>query len=75
MPWPKTGATSKHAELGLPDKDRAIKGMVVCNSCNLEQFDLLNGLALDCYLPSPEVWVMYILSNCAWVYALFSRCN
>ncbi len=31
MPWPKTGATQYHAQLGLPDKGRAIKGLVVCN--------------------------------------------
>ena len=26
MPWPKTGATHCHAQLGLSDKGRAIKG-------------------------------------------------
>ena len=31
MPWPQTGATHYHAQLGLPDKGRAIKGLVVCN--------------------------------------------
>ena len=31
MPWPKSGATQYHAQLGLPDKGRAIKGLVVCN--------------------------------------------
>ncbi len=31
MPWPKTGATHYHAQLGLPDKRRAIKGFLVCN--------------------------------------------
>ncbi len=31
MPWSqKTGATHYHAQLGLPDKSRAIKGLVVC---------------------------------------------
>ena len=30
MPWPQTGATHYHAQLGLPDKRRAIKGSVVC---------------------------------------------
>ena len=30
MPWPQTGATQYHAQLGLPDKGRAIKGLVVC---------------------------------------------
>ena len=32
----KTGATQYHAQLGLPDKGRAIKGLVVCNSWDLE---------------------------------------
>ena len=36
MPWPQTGATQYHAQLGLPDKGRAIKGLVVCNSWDLE---------------------------------------
>ena len=36
MPWPKTGATQHHAQLGLPDKGRAIKGLVVCNGWELE---------------------------------------
>ena len=55
MPWLQTGATQYHAQLGLPDKGRAIKGLVVCNSWDLEPLDLLNGLALGCYQPSPEV--------------------
>ena len=29
MPWPKTGANQYHAQFGLPDKGRAIKGLVV----------------------------------------------
>ncbi len=49
---PKTCATQYHAQLGLPDKGRAIKGLVVCNSWDLEPWDLLNGLALGCYQPS-----------------------
>ncbi len=59
MPWPKTGAIH-HAELGLPDKVRAIKGLVVCNNWDLEPLDLLNGLALGCYQPSHEVLIVYI---------------
>ena len=55
MPKPKTDVTQYHAQLGLPDKGRAIKGLVVCNSQDLEPCDLLNGLALGCYQPSPEV--------------------
>ena len=66
MPWPQTGATHYQAHLGLRDKGRAIKGLVVCNNWDLETLDLLNGLALDCYQPSPEVlnvlyWLIDIL--------------
>ena len=28
MPWPKTGTTHYHAQLGLPAKGRAIKVMI-----------------------------------------------
>ena len=55
MHWPQTGATQYQAQLELPDKGRAIKGLVVCNNWDLEPLDLLNGLALQCYQPSPEV--------------------
>ncbi len=55
MPWLQTGATHYHALLGLQDKGRAIKGLVVCNRWDLEPLDLLNALALGCYQPSPEV--------------------
>ncbi len=57
MPWPKRGATHYHAQLGLPDKGLAIKGLVdiVCYSWDLESLDLQNGVALGCYQPSPEV--------------------
>ena len=30
------GSTNYHAQLRLPDKVRAIKGLVVCNSWDLE---------------------------------------
>ena len=30
MPWPQTGANHYHAQLGLPDKSRAIKALVFC---------------------------------------------
>ena len=36
MPWPQTGAIHYYAQLGLPDKGRAIKGLVVCNGRDLE---------------------------------------
>ena len=29
MPWPKISATHYYAQLGLPDKGRAMKGLVV----------------------------------------------
>ena len=58
MPWPQTGATQYHVQLGLPDKGRAIKGLVVCNSWDLTPLDLLNGLALGCYQPSPDVIIV-----------------
>ena len=53
MPWPQTGASQNHAQLGLSDKYRVIKGFVICNDWDLEPFDLLNGLALGYYQPSP----------------------
>ncbi len=55
MPWPQTGATHNHAQLGLPDIGPATKGGVVCTSWDLQPSDLLTGLALGCYQPSPEV--------------------
>ncbi len=57
MPWPLTGA-----QLELPDKGHAMEGLVVCNDCDLEPFDLLNGLALCCYKPSPEVLIVCTLN-------------
>ncbi len=41
MPWPQTGATQYHVQSGLPDKGRAIKGLAVYNSWDLEPFNLL----------------------------------
>ena len=46
MPWSQTGVTQYHAQLGIPDKGRAIKGLIFCYNWNLEPLDLLNGLAL-----------------------------
>ena len=47
MLQPKTGTTQCHAQLGLPDKGRAIKGLVVWD---LELLSgLLEELALCCY--------------------------
>ena len=46
---PQTGATQFRAQLELPDKYCAIKGLVVCNSWDIEPYDLLNSLSLGCY--------------------------
>ncbi len=58
MPWPQTVATHYHAQLGLQDKGRVTKGLVVYNNWDLELLDLLNSLALGCYQPSPEVLIV-----------------
>ena len=49
MPWPQTGATQCHAQLGLPDKVCVIKVLAVCKDWNLEHLDLSDSLALVCY--------------------------
>ncbi len=49
MPWPQTGATQYHAQLGLPDKGCTIKGLVVCNDKDLDPLDLLNCLGVQIY--------------------------
>ncbi len=54
MPWPKTGATHFHTQLGLSYKYCAIKGLVVFNGWDLEPLDELNDIALGCYQPSPK---------------------
>ena len=61
MPWPKISTTYYYAYSGLSDKVRASKELVVCNNWDLEHLDLLNGLALGCYQPSPEVLIVYVL--------------
>ncbi len=50
---PNRHKTQYHAQLGIPDKGRTIKGLVVCNNRDLEALDLQNGLALGCYLTVP----------------------
>ncbi len=52
------GSSQYHAQLGLPDKGRAIKGLVVCN-----KWDHLDGLALGSYQPSPEVLIVLLFST------------
>ena len=54
MPWPQTGATQYHTQLGLSDKSRAINGF--CQGSRA--FELANSLALDCYQTSPEVLIV-----------------
>ena len=54
----KTCATHYHAQLGLPDKGPAIKELVVSYSLDLKPLDLLNGLALGFYKPSPAVLIV-----------------
>ncbi len=61
MPWPQTGATKYHAQLGLPDTGRAIKVLVVCYNWDLEPLDLLNGLTLGCNQPSNEVLIVRLV--------------
>ncbi len=53
------GTNNYRAWLGLPDKNRAIKGLIVCNDWDLEPLDLFNDLALGCCQPSPEVLIVY----------------
>ena len=46
-----------HAQLRTPEKDHAIKGLVVCYDPDLEHLDLLNGVALGCQ-PFPDVCIV-----------------
>ena len=39
MPWPQTGESQHHAELGLPDKGYAIKWLVVSKDRDLEPLE------------------------------------
>ena len=49
MPWLQTGATQYLAQLGLPDKGRAIKGLVVCNNWDLKDSVILGIITLHWY--------------------------
>ncbi len=55
MPWPNSGATHFYAQLGLSDNGHVIKELVVYKSWDVDLLDLLNGLAICKYQPSPEV--------------------
>ena len=35
MPLPRTGTSQNHAQLGIPDKGRTIKRLVVCNDLGI----------------------------------------
>ncbi len=48
MPWPQTGLTQYHTQLELPDKGRAIKGLVVFNNWYLAK---QSGPRLDSTVP------------------------
>ncbi len=54
--------TQYNAQLVLPDKSRAVKGLVVCYDRDLEPLDLLNSLDLGCYQPSSEVLLIVTAS-------------
>ncbi len=49
MPWPQTGANQYHAQLGLSDKGRAIKVLVVCNDLDKLSPEVLQLLSYDMY--------------------------
>ncbi len=54
-----------HRSYRLPDKGRAIKGLVVCHDWDLKPLDLpkVNGPALGCYQLSPDkVGVVWLIS-------------
>ncbi len=53
MPCPKTGATQCHTQLGLPDQDHAIKGLVVCNETRSSTFG-----------PAKRSAPIYVVINC-----------
>ncbi len=48
-------------QFGLPDKGKLIKGLVICNTRDLDTLGLQKGLALGSYQPSPEVLILYKL--------------
>ena len=48
MPWPKTGTSHLYVQLGLSEKGRESKELVVCNGLDLEPLDLLKDLVLGC---------------------------
>ncbi len=63
MPWLQTSVNNYHEQLGLKEKGRAIKRLVVCNNWVLEPLDLLIIQALGCYQPSLKVLNVSFKSN------------
>ncbi len=66
MHWPQTGATHYHAQLGLPDKVCAIKGLVVsylcCSMANIDDlwdiYGFMDNLHVHCFKGE-----FYLLTN------------
>ena len=56
--FPKTGKTHYNAQLGPPDKGRAIKELVVCNSWDVSSLELT--IQISFYLPSLELLGVYL---------------
>ena len=61
MPWPKNRRNSIPCTVRTSDKGRVIKELIFFNNWDLEPLDLLNGLSVGCYPPSPEVLIVSIL--------------
>ncbi len=47
-PWTQSGTTQYHAQLGLPDNGRTIKGLIMCNSWDIEPLEFSNP-TLKCF--------------------------
>ena len=55
----KSSETHYNVQLGLSDKGRTVKGLVVCNDWDLEPLDLLKCLALSFLKLSQEIWYVW----------------
>ena len=78
MLWPQIGVTQYNAQFALRDKGCATNGLVICNEWDLKPLDQLNGLALDCYQPSPEVCIESYYSKSLTLltsYLIKSKCS
>ena len=54
MHWPQTGATQYHAQLGLPDESRAIKGFVACNNWKIKPKQLFSIFFQNNWVSTPN---------------------